>query len=62
MPFEDISDDRVRRQVLTLQIICGALAAGMVALLVVVLVLRGTPNVAAEPGHGAPTSAPASFW
>ena len=50
MPFEDISDDRVRQQVLTSgNNLLHFMAAGMVAFLVVVLVLRGTPNVAAEP-------------
>jgi hypothetical protein len=49
MPFEDISSDRIRGHVRTMQIICGALAAGVIAFLVVVLVLRGTPDPAAEP-------------
>jgi hypothetical protein len=50
MAFEDISSDRIRGHVRTLQIICGALAAGVIAFLVVVLVLRGAPDAAAEPG------------
>jgi hypothetical protein len=50
MSFDDISDDRVRGHVRTMQIICGALAAGIVTFLVVVLVLNGAPDAAAEPG------------
>jgi hypothetical protein len=50
MPFEDISEDRVGGHVRTMQIICGTLAAGVVVFLVVVLVLRGTPDPAAQPG------------
>jgi hypothetical protein len=50
MPFEDISSDRVRGHVRTMQIICGMLSVGVVAFLVVVLVINGPPNAAAEPG------------
>jgi hypothetical protein len=50
MPFEDISSDRVRGPVRTMQIISGTLAAGVVAFLVVVLVINGPPNAAADPG------------
>jgi hypothetical protein len=50
MSFDDISEDRVRGHIRTLQIICGALAAGVVTFLVVVLVINGPPNAAAAPG------------
>jgi hypothetical protein len=50
MPFEDLSSDRVHQHVRTMQIICGSLAAGVVAFLVVVLVQNGMPDEAARPG------------
>jgi hypothetical protein len=50
MPFEDISSDRVRGHVRTMQIICGMLAASVVAFMVVVLVINGPPDAGAEPG------------
>jgi hypothetical protein len=50
MLFNDISEDRVRGHVRTMQIICGTLAASVVTFLVVVLVINGPPNAAAQPG------------
>jgi high-affinity Fe2+/Pb2+ permease len=47
--LNDISEDRVRQHVLTLQIILGALAAGLTTYLVVVLVIRGLPEAGGEP-------------
>ena len=49
MAFEDVSSERVRGHVRTMQIICGMLAAGVVTFLVIVLVINGPPDAAVQP-------------